>query len=334
MEPLTGRLFVWSSDAPTAYGQGSSQTYSAEYDPASGEVTEMVISNTNHDMFCPGTSAGFNGDFVVSGGESDDRTSIWQAGSDTFVSGPNLNIPRGYQSQVTVSDGRIFTLGGSWSGAQGNKTGEIYDFSTNTWTLLPGCPADPIYTADQQGVYRADNHAWLFAWSDGSVFQAGPSKQMNWYSTSGSGGVTGIGSRGDDGDSMCGVAVMYDAEAGKILTAGGAPDYQDSFATSNAHILSLSSVNQAVDVQSIGNMQYPREFHNGVVIADGSVFVTGGQQYGVPFTDGNATLIPELFNPVTATFAPMAVNPAPRTYHSIALLLPDVSIPLRMSRAQ
>lgn len=330
IEPNTGRLLVWSSDSPTAYGQGSATTYSAEYDPATGAVTQMVVSNTNHDMFCPGTSAGFGGEFVVSGGESSDATSVWQDdGSDSFKSGPAMNIPRGYAAQVTVSDGRAFTIGGSWSGPQGNKTAEIYDGSANTWTLLPGCPAEPLYTSsDPQGVYREDNHAWLFAWSNGSVLQAGPSKQMNWYSTQGSGGVTGIGQRANDGDSMCGVAVMYDAAAGKILTAGGAPAYQSSLATSNAHVLTISGVNQPVDAQQIGNMQYAREFHNGVVLPDGSVFITGGQTWGNPFTDYNATNTPELWSPTNNAFTSMAVSPAPRTYHSIALLLPDVSTPL------
>jgi galactose oxidase len=50
---------------------------------------------------------------------------------------------------------------------------------------------------------------------------------MNWYDTVGSGSTTGAGNRLDDGDSMCGNAVMYDAVAGKILTAGGAQDYEN-----------------------------------------------------------------------------------------------------------
>ncbi len=36
-------------------------------------------------------------------------------------------------------------------------------------------PATPIYTADAQGAYRADNHGWFIATSGGRVFQAGPS---------------------------------------------------------------------------------------------------------------------------------------------------------------
>ena len=50
---------------------------------------------------------------------------------------------------------------------------------------------------------------------------------MNWYDTVGSGSTTAAGKRLDDGDAMCGVAVLYDAVAGTILTAGGAKDYEN-----------------------------------------------------------------------------------------------------------
>lgn len=62
-----------------------------------------------------------------------------------------MNIPRGYQAQATTSQGKLFTIGASWSGGQGGKNGEIYDPGSNTWTLLPGCPVAPILTGDAQG---------------------------------------------------------------------------------------------------------------------------------------------------------------------------------------
>lgn len=65
----------------------------------------------------------------------------------------------------------------------------------------------------------------LFAWKGASVFQAGPSKAMNWYSTIGMGSQVAAGPRAGDGDAMCGNAVMYDATAGKILVIGGSIDY-------------------------------------------------------------------------------------------------------------
>ncbi len=113
-----------------------------------------------------------------------------------------MQIPRGYQSQVTISTGEIFVIGASWSGGQGGKNGEIYAPGANTWTLLPGCPVAPMLTADAQGIFRADNHGWLFAWSDGNVFQAGPSAAMNWYGTADGGSQVGAGTRASDTDSM------------------------------------------------------------------------------------------------------------------------------------
>lgn len=65
----------------------------------------------------------------------------------------------------------------------------------------------------------------LFGWTGATIFQAGPSKAMNWYSTNGTGSQGAAGLRGDDSDAMCGNAVMYDATAGKILVTGGSIDY-------------------------------------------------------------------------------------------------------------
>lgn len=65
----------------------------------------------------------------------------------------------------------------------------------------------------------------LFGWKGATIFQAGPSKAMNWYGTNGTGSQAAAGPRGDDGDAMCGNAVMYDATLGNILVIGGSIDY-------------------------------------------------------------------------------------------------------------
>ncbi|KAL9595111.1 MAG: hypothetical protein Q9179_005111 [Wetmoreana sp. 5 TL-2023] len=66
----------------------------------------------------------------------------------------DLIIPRGYQSQATLSDGRLFTIGASWSGGSSSdtpKNGEIYDSGSNTWSPLPDCPVTPMLTSDPEG---------------------------------------------------------------------------------------------------------------------------------------------------------------------------------------
>ncbi len=48
---------------------------------------------------------------------------------------------------------------------------QIYNQAKNGWTSLPEAFVQPMLTADAQGMYRQDNHGWLFAWSNATVFQ-------------------------------------------------------------------------------------------------------------------------------------------------------------------
>jgi galactose oxidase len=327
METHSWSVLTWSSYAyDTFTGNSGGQTYTATYNPYTQSVSEVLVTNTQHDMFCPGVSLDFSGRTVVTGGNNAQKTSIYDPNSNQWISGSNMQISRGYQASCTLSDGRIFTIGGSWSGGQGGKNGEVYNPATNTWTLLPSCPVAPMLTNDAQGVYRADNHAWLFGWKNECLFQAGPSKTMNWYCATGNGGQLSVGTRNNDPDSMCGNAVMYDAVNGKILTMGGSPNYQGSYATTNAHIITIVNPGWTPTVQTVSNMAYQRIFANAVVLPNGEVFVTGGQTLGNPFSDDNAILTPEMWNPATETFTKMAPNSIPRTYHSFALLMLDGTV--------
>lgn len=325
MEMHTWSILTWSSYLYDTYtGNSGGQTFTATYNPYTQSVSDLMVTNTQHDMFCPGLSLDFLGRTLVTGGNNAQKFSIYNPDSNQWISGPDMRISRGYQAQVTLSDGHIFTIGGSWSGGQGGKNGEVFD--GYGWTELPGCPVGPMLTNDAQGVYRADNHAWLFAWKNSCLFQAGPSSTMNWYCATGNGGQLSVGRRANDPDSMCGNAVMYDANNGKILTLGGSPNYQGSSATSNAHIITIVNPGWTPTVQTIPNMAYERIFANAVVLPDGKVFVTGGQTVGNPFSDANAILTPEMWDPATERFTKMAPNSIPRTYHSFALLMLDGTV--------
>ncbi|KAF2729751.1 galactose oxidase [Polyplosphaeria fusca] len=321
-----GKVLLWSSFALDNFGGTSGFTQTAIYDPATGVVTPRTVTNTQHDMFCPGISATFDGRIVVTGGDNAAKTSIYDYSSDAWIPGPDMKIARGYQSTAIASDGRIFNIGGSWSGGNGGKNGEIWNPSTNTWSLLQNALVAPMLTADRAGVYRADNHGWLFGWKNGSIFQAGPSKAMNWYSTSGAGGTTGAGLRSDDGDAMNGNAIMFDAVAGKILTAGGATNYQTDDARTNAYVITIGAPNSTPSVTKTASMSFARGFANGIVLPDGTVFVTGGQSHVEPFTDTTAALTPELYNPSTGAWTQLNPMSIPRTYHSVGLLLPDATV--------
>jgi len=70
-------------------------------------------------------------------------------------------------------------------------------------------------------------------------------------------------------------------------------------------------------------MANTRAFQNSVVLPDGKVLVVGGENYAVPFSDNTAVLNAELWDPTSGQFSTMATMTVPRTYHSVALLLPD-----------
>lgn len=325
VNPVSGKLLVWAAFSDDTFAIAKSgMTQTAEYDPATGTVTAATISNTQHDMFCPGIALDFDGRLVVTGGDTAAKTSVRNATSDTWVAAGEMNIPRGYQSTCTTSNGEIFVIGGSWSGGYGGKNGEI--FNGTSWSLLPGALVKPMLTNDAQGIFRQDNHGWLFGWKNGSVFQAGPSKNMHWYGTTGQGSVTAAGLRGRDNDAMDATAVMYDAVNGLIFSAGGSSSYQSSSATRNAQIITISDTGVNATVQTINDMWYARAFHNGALLPDGSVFIVGGQTYAVPFSDGNSSLTPELWSPVTTKFTKLATGPTPRNYHSVAILMPNATI--------
>lgn len=332
VEHDSGKVLVWSSYSEDWFvsvaggPQKGGKTVTGTFDPSTNTVSERTVSNTRHDMFCPGLSTDALGQLVVTGGNDSPRTSSYDASSDGWVSLADMTIGRGYQSQTTLSDGRTFTIGGSWSGGVGGKVGEVYDPVANKWTKLPGCNVTAMLTGDKEGEKKSDNHAWLFGWKQGSVFQAGPSKQMNWYSPLGTGSQKTAGLRAGDDHSMNGNAVMYNAEAGRILTTGGSIDYAGSPSTSNAHLITINTPNSVPSVSALKNMNYPRMYHTSVILPDGTVFINGGQTRGASFTDWSSNLTPELYTPATASFTPLATNVIPRNYHSTALLLLDGTV--------
>lgn len=312
-----GKLLMWSSHDRFTFANGSGKTYTLIFDPATNLATERLVTETGHDMFCPGTANLADGRILVNGGINVAHTSIYDAVTEQWSIGQMMNVGRGYNADTVLSNGDVFTLGGSWSGGLGFKDGESWNPATG-WRRIPNVIADAIVTNDPQGVYRSDNQGWFFGVDNGQVFHAGPSKQMNWLGTTGSGTITPVGNRGADDHSMNGNAVMYDI--GKIMKIGGAPAYQNSNATTSAYII---DINNGVNVRQIPSLAYARAYNSSVVLPNGQVIVFGGQAYPRPFTDWQPALAAELWSPATGAFTTLASMNIPRTYHSLALLLPD-----------
>jgi galactose oxidase len=312
-----GKVLMWSAYDPLNFGANQAgQTYTTVFDPVTSSSTAVLVTNTAHDMFCPGTANLPDGRVLVNGGSTSLKTSLYDWQSGTWSAAATMNIARGYEGSVTLSDGNVLTWGGSWNGGTGGKTGEVWS-SASGWRVTANLADTYLYTADPRGPYRADNHAWLFAASNGRVFHPGPSHAMHWVDTQGAGSVTAAGDR-EAADAMNGTAVMYDI--GRILALGGAPAYDNSPATANATLIDLRN---GAAVRALAPMAFTRGLHNSVVLPNGQVVVVGGLAVNNPFSEDAARLTPEIWDPRLETFAMLPPIAVPRVYHSVALLLPD-----------
>lgn len=317
-----GKLLFWAAqDRWSFFTNRPGSTYTVVYDPVTGSRTERLASETNHNMFCPGTTNLPDGRLLVNGGSSSGDTSLYDPATNRWTAVAQMKIPRAYQGNTLLPDGSVFTLGGSWNGGLGNKHAEVWT-AAGGWRLLSGVRVDPMVGNDPAGIYRSDNHMWLLPTAHGRVLHAGPSARMNWIDTRGNGAVTSAGNRGDDPYAINGNTVMYDI--GKVLKVGGAPAYENVNATNSAHLIDVTD--GTARVRRLASMAYARAFHNSVVLPNGQVVVIGGQTFPVPFSDNRSVLVPELWDPATERFTSLPPMTVPRNYHSSALLMPDARV--------
>jgi galactose oxidase len=318
------QLLTWSSNSDESFApEGTANwTNTAVLNLNTGKVTQLKVTNTDHNMFCPGVAILANGEIIVTGGDTDAATSIYNPATDSWTAGSPMNIPRGYNGMTLLSNGQAFTLGGSWSGGYGGKSAEVWSPSAG-WRVLTGVPENPMLT-QKTASQLDDSYGWFIATSNGEVLQAGPSQEMHWITTTGAGTITDAGLRGTSPIETEGNAVYYDTN--QILTLGGSATFTGTDATSDpatrqANVISISG--GTAQVTSTGSMHYPRIYSNSVVLPNNQVLVVGGQTSGWTFHDTNSVLNPELWNPTTGTFSVMAPEAEPRNYHSVAVLLPN-----------
>ena len=268
-----GRLITWSSKYHDDFGGADGFTYTQIFDPtigANGAVLPRTVTETNHDMFCPGINNLADGRLLVTGGSSDERTSIYDPRTEVWTRAEDMNIARGYQGAVTLADGSAFTIGGSWSGGPyGGRRGELWKEGSG-WKVLAGLEGELLWNSydaslEPEKQFRLDNHAWLWAAPNGKIFHAGPGETMHWFDVNGNGGngtYEVIGRRGGNGptgdrSSMNGNTVMFDI--GKILKVGGSGSYdRRTLANENAYVMDINNGDVVTVTPTANRMEHGR----------------------------------------------------------------------------
>jgi large repetitive protein len=316
-----GKVLLWSAEERFSFGANVGRTYTVTFDPATNTSSERTVTESGHNMFCPGTTNLADGRLLVNGGISSARTSIFDPVAGTWTTAAAMNIARGYNANTILADGSVLTLGGSWSGGVGNKHGEVWTEAAG-WRRMSGLPIDPMLSTDTSRNFGGDSHFWLIPTGHGRVLHAGPGINMHLLDTRGNGAVQPVGRRGDDVFSVSGTAVMYDT--GKVLKVGGSTLYEGADANANAYVIDTN--NGGAAVRKLAPMSYARVFHNSVVLPNGQVVIIGGQTRANAFTDNLSVLAAELFDPATETFTVLPPMSVPRNYHGVSLLLPDARV--------
>jgi hypothetical protein len=248
-----------------------------------------------------------NGKVLVAGGSNngfatvtaelyDFRTSLWTRTGD-------MNIPRLYHTATLLSDGRVLVTGGQSAG-DGNdnfveKTAEIYDSATGTWTLV-----------DSMSRARYGHTATLLP--DGTILIAGGAgprgdlvytvrgEMFNPYS--------GLWKNVDSLLTPRGFHTAVLLNSGKVLVAGGLTlPANGPNRTTKAELFQTSSSKWI----STGSMTVPRSAaaYGGALLSDGRFFIAGGR-----------TDTAEVYSPNTGTWELLSSMAMSRSFHTVTLL--------------
>ena len=283
---------------------GYSLTHSTvvhELDPATFQ-TEPGTAITS--SFCAGNEQLADGRaFIVGGVGQNNESGIYDQFSDEWLKVASMKQMRYYPSATTLADGRVFVTGGS-----GNKTNtiEIYDPKTNTWDSTSHAPS-PVGTGYFYPRVFVLPNAKL-----GVIHIFGPPQKPLTYDLA---------------------LKKWTAEGASVVEGGPAAHYLPGKIMMSGHDLREPSRDAAsratrivdftttpVSVRVTAPKAANTQWNNLTMLPDGTVVSFGGRAEG-----NQPNYTPELWNPVTETWSPLASMKTRirREYHSIAVLLRD-----------
>jgi hypothetical protein len=198
---------------------------------------------------------------------------------------------------------------------------QVWD--NGTWKVIRKADGTAFTLKDPPPLYPR-----LHVVSDGRVFMSGTNAGTLLLKTSDPGASEDVAFRLNGLRDYC-PSVIYDAD--KIVYIGGGNELNTHVPTDEVETIDLSaSPRRWVRAHS---MNFPRRQHNGTLLPDGTVLVTGGTRGGGGPNNGFNDLGPgagvhfaEIWNPVANTWTRMSAELIDRCYHATAVLLPDATV--------
>jgi Galactose oxidase-like, Early set domain/K319L-like, PKD domain/Glyoxal oxidase N-terminus len=304
-----GKVLWWP-----AFDQGDNPTL---WDPSTN--TNTAIARAGANIFCSGFAFLPDGQLLVAGGHQTSfvglpNAYLFDPSNNSWTRLPDMNDGRWYPTNTTLPNGNVLVISGTIRAGVPNVEPQVWRSATASWrNLTTAHLAQPFYP-------------FMFVAPNGNVFCAGPAQVTRYLDVTGTGDWSSVANT-NYGTRNWGSAVMY--EDGKVLIMGGSPCgfYSTdctTYPTETAEIIDLNSSPSAWTYT--GSMVTGgRKLHNATLLPDGTVLVTGGSRStesanAPPITPAYQS---ELWDPATGTWTTMASLTKKRSYHSIALLLPD-----------
>lgn len=301
------------------------------WNPTTGALSQTpqptLADGTKLNLFCSGHTLLRDGRLLVVGGHLADseglnQSCVYDPVDNIWTASTVMNDGRWYPTAVTLPDGSVIVLSGSFL-QNGQKPNNLLPqvWRDGSWTTLSPFPDGGTF----------ELYPRVHVASDGQVILSGPLAKT-WSLNVAGGGQWTTNSRRDNARRDYCPSVTYDVD--KIVYIGGGNDPGTHVPTANTELLDLTQ--NPPRWQATRPMNFPRRQHNGTILPDGTVLVTGGTRGGggpgpnpMGFDDlspGQPVHIAELWDPATGEWNELAAETVDRCYHSTAVLLPDATI--------
>lgn len=309
-----GKVLAWQRPKLAPSGPQS-----VVWTPASNTFTSVPSIST--DIFCAGQAFAPSGRLLIAGGHEGstaqdpnqvagigaDDTNVFDFATNRWFEYPaNMNKGRWYPTLIYLGTGEGLVFSGSNTQTSDvNLVPQVWGTNDSpSWRSLSAAPFTPTL------------YPWMFVAPNGKVFMAGHLQTSRYLDTT-TGAWTTVGNN-NFGPRHYGTSVMYDN--GKVLIVGGSITPYGT-PTKTAEVIDLNGATPRW--LPVGSMANARRHVNATVLPNGQVFVSGGTSSG-SFNDATGkVLTPEMWNPDSTNWSPMASMQVPRLYHGTAVLLPD-----------
>lgn len=308
------------------------------WDPQSGTVTDTPqptrADGTKVNLFCAGHAFLPDGRLLVAGGHWADgdgvnqaciydwRTNQWTA-TDEMTTTTGQELGRWYPTLTTLPNGNVLVLSGSYVNDAGQfiNVDLLQVWENGEWEPIPQADGTPLNYVGLPLYPR------MHVASDGRLLMSGSLDRCYLLKTSAPGEWVEIAPRAM-GAREYAPSVMYDAD--KVVYIGGGGG-NGILPAQEAEVVDLAQTPPAW--RRTASMNFRRRQHNGVILPDGTVLVTGGTGgIGGPnngfndLTAGAPVHTAELWDPATEQWTVLTAEAVDRCYHGTAVLLPDGTV--------